>query len=237
MVLEIYYPFSEICLIFEVTGYYLILEFGVLKLADISPPKRRFLYSGLMFGIIFLFNFIGALLGMAIATNFDKTISIWIAITFLSISFIFVLIGPHTFLKEAKAIAIFIISPSGMLLYSQGISDLEKESPKELIGALIQAIHIFADSLFIKGALESIEFEDNSLVILSSENKVLFTIYVDKHNRNLRKKLIAMVDWVLDKQIAELIKDPQLTAKPHELKLFQNKVRASIHRYFPEIEK
>jgi hypothetical protein len=236
MVLGVNFPLSGISLIFEVAGYYLILEFGVIKLADISPPKRRFLYSGLMFGIIYLFDFIGALIGGIIGANVGNIGAIWISILFLSTSFILVLIVPHTILKEAKAIAIFIISPSGMLLFSQGNLTTDEQSPKELVGALIHTIHVFAESVFIGSALKSIEFENHSLAVLSSEDHILFSIIVPEHNRSLRKKLVAMAEWILEDPVITLMKDPNLTAKPQEFHLLREKFHTSIHRYFPEIE-
>ena len=189
-----------------------------------------------MFGIIYIFDFIGALLGGIIASNFETNGAIWISIIFLSISFLLVLIIPHTILKEAKATAIFIISPSGMLLYSQGKFNLKEGSPKELVGALIHTIHVFAESVFIKSALISIEFEDQALAVLSSDERIIFTILVPKHSRSLRKKLVTMAEWILEREVIEIIKDPNITAKPRELDQLREKFHQSIHRYFPELE-
>ncbi|WP_457918304.1 hypothetical protein [Candidatus Lokiarchaeum ossiferum] len=236
MFIGIYLPFSVISLLFEVTGYYLILEFGVLKIADITPPRLRFLYSGLTFGISFIFDFIGSLIGGFFDQRFEIYISIWISISILIISFLLILIVPHTLLKMGKANAIFIVSPSGIMLYSKGKFDIQHGSPKELVGALIHAINSLAETIFIKGSLKSIEFEGISLVVLSSEDKFLFSILVATHNRNLRNRLILLRKFILDDECLSYIRNVNLTAEPDKLEILREKFRIGIHKFFPEIE-
>ncbi len=236
MVLAIYFPSSTISLIFEIASYYSILVFAILEFSDIAPPSKRIVCAGILWSIIYTFNFIGALIGIKVVPILGIIGAIIMSITLLLLAFLIVLTIPNIILKPVNIKAILFTTQSGILIYHQGDLRVREGTPKELIGSLFHAINTFAESIFIEGKLRSIEFSKDHLAVMSQHSDMLIALLVDKHSKQVHHRLNELMNEIQNYEVITLFKNPNLLLDRKLLYETKEILREKVNLYFSEIK-
>jgi hypothetical protein len=223
------YSFVDFIIVaFELAGYYLLIIYVLLQLADFISQKIV-LISGVGWGMVYSFDFIGAYLGTELGTNNDLAENFMIAIPILLIAFVFLFLVPNILTLTPKVATIMIVNTDGRLLFCKGELEKDETIDSSLVAGLVSALNDFASLVTKKGLIKKIEFEDKSLALFFLNPRFILSVFVNRYSLELQNKAIALYT-----QLDELI--PILTEEIGYKRIKdEQRLDRVLIQYFPEL--